>query len=54
MRHSFKSQTLSLVLFSLVLLCSCGQKRALYLPEEPTTNQPTKETKESTESEGKN
>ncbi|MCF2947291.1 hypothetical protein L0668_04170 [Paraglaciecola aquimarina] len=54
MRDSFKSQTLTLVLLSLVLLCSCGQKRALYLSEEPTTNQPNKDTKESTESEGKN
>lgn len=54
MRHSFKLPTLLVVVLSLAVLCSCGQKRALFLPDEPTTNQPKSETKESTESEGKN
>lgn len=54
MRYSVKSQTLLMVLLSLVVLSSCGQKRALFLPEEPVSNKPKSEIKESTESEGKN
>ncbi|WP_233267363.1 lipoprotein [Paraglaciecola sp. L3A3] len=52
MRHSYKFTVLTGAIFSLLVLSSCGQKRSLYLPEEPETNSPTQHIKES--SEGKN
>lgn len=51
MRHSLQYKTCLVMFLSLVVLSSCGQKRALYLPEEPATNNSKSETKESTQSE---
>jgi predicted small lipoprotein YifL len=38
MQNSLKSKTLFVLLISILMLTACGQKFALYLPEEPQSN----------------
>jgi predicted small lipoprotein YifL len=54
MRYSFPNKALLAVFLSLVVLSSCGQKRALYLPEEPASNSPKSQSKELNQSEEEN
>ena len=51
-----KIKPIGLALLAVVILTACGQKRALYLPEEPTTNTTTPDSEPSTKSaeQGKN
>ena len=44
MHNLLKTRTMSLVLLTLIVLTACGQKRALYLPDEPETNKPSEAT----------
>jgi predicted small lipoprotein YifL len=52
MANKMKVNQIGLTLLALLMLSACGQKRALYLPEEPTSNntipdsEPTKESVE--------
>jgi predicted small lipoprotein YifL len=45
-----KMKVIGLVLLGVFVLTACGQKLALYLPEEPTTNNTTTDSEPSTES----
>ena len=38
MANRIKMQAIGLTLLAVLMLAACGQKRALYLPEEPATN----------------
>jgi len=38
MANRIKMQAIGLTLLAVLMLTACGQKRALYLPEEPATN----------------
>ncbi|MDU0353152.1 lipoprotein [Paraglaciecola aquimarina] len=49
MCHSFKLRVLAGLIISLIALSSCGQKKSLYLPEKPETNNPTSDVQESSE-----
>jgi predicted small lipoprotein YifL len=51
-----KIKPIGLALLAVVILTACGQKRALYLPEEPFTNNTPPHSEPSTESgeQGKN
>jgi len=51
-----KIKPIGLALLAVVILTACGQKRALYLPEEPVTNNTPHHSEPSTESgeQGKN
>jgi predicted small lipoprotein YifL len=50
MANRIKVKAIGLSLLVIFILSACGQKRALYLPEEPTTNNTTPDSKPSTES----
>jgi predicted small lipoprotein YifL len=56
MAHRAKFKALSAFLLAVLLLTACGQKRALYLPEEPSKNNNSQDSQPSNESaeEGKN
>ena len=45
-----KMNAIGLTLLAVFLLTGCGQKRPLYLPEEPTSNTTTPDSNPSTES----
>ena len=51
-----KIKPIGLALLAVVILTACGQKRALYLPEEPVTNNTTPNSESSLETgeQGKN
>lgn len=56
MANKIKFKAIGLYLLALFMLTACGQKRPLYLPEEPTTNNtaPDSETSTETAEQGKN
>ena len=41
MANRMKKKAIGLALLAVFILVACGQKRALYLPEEPATNNTT-------------
>ena len=45
-----KLNAIGLVLLGVFVLTACGQKRALYLPEKPSTNTTAPDSKASTQS----
>lgn len=45
MSFPVKIRSTSLFVLTLILLTACGQKRALYLPEQPESNVPSQNTK---------
>jgi len=56
MANRIKVKAIGLSLLVIFILTACGQKRALYLPAEPVTNNTTPDSKPSIESaeQGKN
>ena len=56
MANRIKIKLIGLTLLAVFALCACGQKRPLYLPEEPAINTSTPDSEPSTESteQGKN
>jgi predicted small lipoprotein YifL len=56
MLNRTKLSVIGLALLAVLILTACGQKRALYLPEKPSANTATPDSKVSTQSaeEGKN
>jgi predicted small lipoprotein YifL len=50
MAKTIKLNTIGFALLVVFLLTACGQKRALYLPEKPSTNTATPDSKASTQS----
>ena len=56
MASRIKIQPIGLAILAVFILTACGQKRPLYLPEEPTTNTTTPDSEPSTKSaeQGKN
>lgn len=50
MANRIKFKTLGTFLLAVLLLTACGQKRALYLPEEPATNNTSQDSQPSIES----
>ncbi|WP_339720840.1 hypothetical protein [uncultured Paraglaciecola sp.] len=50
MAHKVKLKVIGLTLLAVYILTACGQKRALYLPEEPATNNTSLDSQPSTES----
>ena len=49
MTNKLKINALGLSLLVVFLLSACGQKRALYLPENPQSNNPTTDSEKSAE-----
>jgi predicted small lipoprotein YifL len=56
MANRIKIKTVGVALLAVFILSACGQKRPLYLPEEPVTNNTTPDSEPLTESaeQGKN
>jgi predicted small lipoprotein YifL len=56
MANRIKIKPIGLAFLAVILLTACGQKRPLYLPEEPATNNTTVDSEPTTESteQGKN
>ncbi|MBU3005110.1 LPS translocon maturation chaperone LptM [Paraglaciecola arctica] len=50
MTNKVKFKAMGVTLLVVLLLTACGQKRALYLPEEPATNNSSQDSQPSTES----
>lgn len=50
MTNKIKFKAMGVTLLVVLLLTACGQKRALYLPEEPATNNSSQDSQPSTES----
>ena len=50
MVNGIKMKTIGLALLAVFILTACGQKRPLYLPEEPATNNTTPDSEPSNES----
>ncbi|MEP1448712.1 MAG: lipoprotein [Paraglaciecola sp.] len=50
MTNKAKFKAMGVTLLAVLVLTACGQKRALYLPEEPTTNSSSQDSKPLTES----
>jgi predicted small lipoprotein YifL len=50
MANRIKMKAIGLALLAVFTLTACGQKRALYLPEEPTLNNTKPDSEPSTES----
>ncbi|WP_157828155.1 lipoprotein [Paraglaciecola sp. MB-3u-78] len=49
MANRINIKSIGLALLAVFLLTACGQKRPLYLPEEPATNTTTTDSEPSTE-----
>lgn len=50
MANRMKIKVIGLTVIAVFILAACGQKRALYLPEEPVINTTTQDSESSTES----
>ena len=50
MANRIKMKAVGLASLAVVILTACGQKRPLYLPEEPVTNNTTPDSEPSNES----
>ena len=50
MANRLKIKAIGLALLVVIMLTACGQKRALYLPEEPISNNTKPDSEPSTES----
>ena len=50
MVNGIKMKTIGLALLAVFILTACGQKRPLYLPKEPVTNNTTPDSEPLTES----
>ncbi|MFQ3189945.1 MAG: putative small lipoprotein YifL [Paraglaciecola sp.] len=50
MANRIKLKAIGLALSALIILTACGQKRPLYLPKEPVTNNTTPDSEPLTES----
>jgi predicted small lipoprotein YifL len=50
MANRIKMKAIGIALLAVVILTACGQKRPLYLPEEPVTNNTTSDSEPLTES----
>lgn len=50
MANRIKIKAIGLTLLAVFILTACGQKRALYLPEEPATNNTAPDSQPSVES----
>tara|TARA_R110002167_G_scaffold72662_2_gene204119 strand:- start:1040 stop:1210 length:171 start_codon:yes stop_codon:yes gene_type:complete len=50
MANRIKVKAIGLSLVAIFILTACGQKRALYLPEEPATNNTSQDSQDASES----